>query len=127
MAVPTRFNAASSRRPFWDCEPIVDFDLTEEQQLLRDVTREALSRNFDITRYNEVTEGEPGWRRDTWEQLAEIGILGLGFDPAEAGPIELMVVMTEVGRRLAPEPVASGALIPGALLAELADAQQKEL
>lgn len=105
----------------------MDFDFTEEQQLLRDVTREALSRNFDITRYNEVTDGEPGWRRETWEQLAEIGILGLGFDPAEAGQIEIMVVMTEVGRRLAPEPVAAGALIPGGLIAEIGTAAQKEL
>ncbi len=105
----------------------MDFDFTEEQQLLRDVTREALSRNFDITRYNEVTDSELGWRRDTWEQLAEIGILGLGFDPDEAGQIEIMVVMTEVGRRLAPEPVATGALIPGALIAEIGAASQREL
>jgi alkylation response protein AidB-like acyl-CoA dehydrogenase len=110
-----------------DCELIVDFDFTEEQQLLRDVTREALSRNFDITRYNEITEGEPGWRRDVWEQLAEIGILGLGFEPEESGQIELMVVMTEIGRRLAPEPVAPGALLPGALIAELGSAAQSEL
>lgn len=105
----------------------MDFDFTEEQQLLRDVTREALSRNFDITRYNEVIDTDPGWRREVWQQLAEIGILGLGFDAAEAGPIEVMVVMTEVGRRLAPEPVAAGALIPGALIAELGTGPQKEV
>jgi alkylation response protein AidB-like acyl-CoA dehydrogenase len=99
----------------------VDFDLTEEQQLLRDVTRDVLSRDEDIAG---ITEGEPGWRREVWNQLAEVGILGLGFDPTEAGQIELMVVMTEVGRRLAPEPVAPAALIPGGLLADLKADQQ---
>jgi len=104
----------------------MDFDLTEEQQLLRDVTREVVSRNFDITGYNEVVEGDTGWRRDVWKQLGETGILGLGFDPDESGPIEVMVVMTEIGRRLAPEPVAAAALIPGALIAGLGSDAQKQ-
>ena len=105
----------------------MDFGLTEEQQLLRDVTREVLSRNYDIARYNEVIGGELGWSREVWSQLAEVGLLGLGFDPAEAGQIEIMVIMTEVGRRLTPEPVAQAALIPGGLIAEVGTDGQKAL
>lgn len=105
----------------------MDFDLTEEQQLLRDVTREVLSRNYDISRINDVTGGEPGWSRDVWNQLAEVGILGLGFDPEEAGQIEVMVVLTEIGRRLAPEPVAQATLIPGGVISELGTDTQKVL
>jgi alkylation response protein AidB-like acyl-CoA dehydrogenase len=105
----------------------VDFDLTEEQQLLRDVTREVLSRNYDITRYNEITNGELGWSREVWKQFAEVGLLGLGFDPDEAGQIEVMVVMTEIGRRIAPEPVAQAALIPGGLIAEVGSDEQKKI
>ena len=67
----------------------MDFDLTEEQQLLRDVTRDVLSQNYDITRYNEITNGELGWSREVWKQFAEVGLLGLGFDPDEAGQIEV--------------------------------------
>jgi len=105
----------------------VDFDLTEEQQLLRDVTREVLTRNYDITRYNETIGGEIGWSREVWNQFAEVGLLGLGFDPAEAGQIEIAVVMTEVGRRLAPEPLAQAALIPGGVIAELGTDDQKKV
>jgi len=105
----------------------VDFDLSEEQQLLRDVTRDVLSRNYDITRYNEIINGDLGWSREVWDQLAEVGLLGLGFDPTEAGQIEIMVVMTEVGRRLAPEPVAQAALIPGGLVAEVGTDEQKKI
>ena len=89
----------------------MDFDLTEEQQLLRDVAKDVFSRD-DITKLNEVTSGDPGWRRDVWGQLAEIGILGLGFEPDEAGQIEIMVVQTEIGRHLAPEPVAQARWCP---------------
>jgi alkylation response protein AidB-like acyl-CoA dehydrogenase len=105
----------------------VNFDLTEEQQLLRDVTRDVLSRNYDITKYNEIIDGDPGWSRQVWGQLGEVGLLGLGFDPTEAGQIEIMVVMTEIGRRLAPEPVAQAALIPGGLIAELGSDEQKKI
>ena len=60
-----------------------------------------------------------------WQQLAEIGILGLGFDPEESGAIEVLVVMTEAGRRLAPEPVAAAALIPGGIIAEHGSSEQR--
>jgi alkylation response protein AidB-like acyl-CoA dehydrogenase len=103
----------------------VDFQLTEEQQLLRDVTREVLSQAYDTERLNEVAESEIGWSREVWAQLAEVGILGLGFDPDEAGQLELLVVMTEVGRRLAPEPVVAAALIPGGIIADLGTEQQR--
>jgi alkylation response protein AidB-like acyl-CoA dehydrogenase len=105
----------------------MDFDLTEEQQLLRDTTRELLSRSYDIERLNKVVDSELGWSRDVWGQLADVGILGLGFDPDEAGQIEIMVVQTEIGRRLVPEPVAHAATIPGGLIAELAAEQQADL
>lgn len=105
----------------------MDFDLTEEQQLLRDVTRDVLSHNYDITKHNEVTNSDLGWSREVWSQLAEVGLLGLGFDPAEAGQLEIMVVMTEVGRRLAPEPVAQAALIPGGVITETGTDEQKQV
>ena len=105
----------------------MDFDLTDEQTLLRDVTREVLTNTYDVETRLKVTDSELGWSRDVWGQLAEIGILGLGFDPEEAGQIELMVVLTEIGRRLAPEPVAQAALIPGGLIAELGDDDQRGL
>ena len=105
----------------------MNFDLTDEQGMLRDVTREALARTYDIDALLKVDDTELGWSRDVWSALAEIGILGLGFEPEEAGQIELMVVLTEIGRRLAPEPVAQAALIPGGLIAELGNDEQREL
>ena len=106
----------------------MDFQLSDEQALLRDTTRELLSRAYDPESRNKVIDTELGWSREVWSQLADTGILGLGFDPSEAGQIEIMVVSTEIGRRLAPEPVVHGALAPGALIARLGtDAQKAQL
>jgi alkylation response protein AidB-like acyl-CoA dehydrogenase len=105
----------------------MDFQLSDEQALLRDTTRELLSRSYDTESRNKVVGTDPGWSRDVWSQLADIGILGLGFDPDEAGQLEIMVVLTEIGRRLAPEPVVHGALGPGAIIAEVGSDAQRQL
>ncbi|OMC15209.1 acyl-CoA dehydrogenase family protein [Mycobacterium sp. SP-6446] len=105
----------------------MDFQLSDEQALLRDTTRDLLSRSYDPESRNKIIESELGWSRDVWSQLADTGILGLGFEPDEAGQIEIMVVLTEIGRRLAPEPVVHAALAPGALIAERGSDPQKQL
>ena len=103
----------------------MDFQLSDEQVLLRDTTRDLLSRTYDPESRNKIIESELGWSRDVWSQLANTGILSLGFEPEESGQIEIMVVLTEIGRRLAPEPVVHAALAPGALIAEHGSDAQK--
>jgi alkylation response protein AidB-like acyl-CoA dehydrogenase len=105
----------------------MDFQLSDEQALLRDTTRDLLSRTYDPESRNKIIETELGWSRDVWSQLADTGILSLGFEPDESGQIEIMVVLTEIGRRLAPEPVVHAALAPGALIAEHGSDAQKQL
>jgi alkylation response protein AidB-like acyl-CoA dehydrogenase len=105
----------------------MDFQLSDEQALLRDTTRDLLSRTYDPESRNKIIESDLGWSRDVWSQLADTGILGLGFEPEEAGQIEIMVVLTEIGRRLAPEPVVHAALAPGALIAEHGSDAQTQL
>ncbi|MDT5134545.1 MAG: hypothetical protein QOE41_3856, partial [Mycobacterium sp.] len=105
----------------------MDFELSGEQVLLRDTTRSLLARTYDPESRNKVVDTELGWSRDVWAQLAEIGILGLTFETAEVGPIETMVVLTEVGRRLAPEPIIAAALTPGVLIAESGNESQQQL
>lgn len=75
----------------------MDFQLSDEQVLLRDTTRSMLS-GYDTETRNKVIETDPGFNPEVWKQLADIGILGLGFDPQESGPLEIMVVLTEIGR-----------------------------
>ena len=105
----------------------MDFQLSDEQSLLRDTTRDLLARTYDPESRNKVIGTDLGWSREVWSQLADTGILGLGFDPEEAGQIEIMVVLNEIGRRLAPEPVLHAALGPGALIAALGSQEQRQL
>ncbi|MDH6195411.1 alkylation response protein AidB-like acyl-CoA dehydrogenase [Mycobacterium frederiksbergense] len=104
----------------------MDFQLTDEQNLLADTTRDLLS-GYDTEKRNKMVESESGFDRQVWGQLAEIGVLGLGFDEDSGGQIEIMVVLNEIGRRLAPEPVLHGALAPGAIIAEQGTDAQRAL
>lgn len=107
----------------------MDFELNEEQKLLRDTTREVLSRAYDTEKRNKIVAEEPGWSAEVWKQLAEVGLLGLSFSEDDgglgAGPVEIMAVMTEVGRRLAPEPILDAVLVPGGLIADVGSADQR--
>lgn len=103
----------------------MDFQLTDEQSLLRNTTRDLLARSYDTETRNRVLDTDDGFSRDVWKQLADTGILGLGFDEDTGGQIEVAVVCTEIGRRLAPEPVLTAALGPGALIAEQGTPEQR--
>ncbi|MEV0339983.1 acyl-CoA dehydrogenase family protein [Nocardia sp. NPDC050713] len=108
----------------------MEFELTDEQVMLRDTVRDVLARNYDPESRLKVTDTELGWSRDVWRQLAELGVLGLGFAEEDggvgAGPVETMVVLEEIGRRLAPEPLLDAVLVPGALIGLVGSAEQRQ-
>ncbi|MFJ4652284.1 acyl-CoA dehydrogenase family protein [Nocardia sp. NPDC088792] len=108
----------------------MDFELTDEQVMLRDTVRDLLGRAYDPESLLKTVDTELGWKRDVWRQLAELGVLGLAFGEEDggvgAGPVETMVVLEEVGRRLAPEPILDAVLVPGLLVAGAGTAAQRQ-
>ncbi|MBO0854400.1 MAG: acyl-CoA dehydrogenase family protein [Nocardia sp.] len=108
----------------------MDFELTDEQVMLRDTVREVLARTYDSENRLKIIDTELGWSREVWAQLAELGVLGLSFSEQDggvgAGPVELMVVMEEIGHVLAPEPLLDAVLVPGGLIAARGSDQQRQ-
>ena len=106
----------------------MDFELTEEQSLLRDTVR-SVFKSYDIEKIRAVSETDTGWSASIWESLAEIGILGLPFSEdaggTGAGPVEVSALMGEVGRSLAPEPLLYGALLPGIVIDKVASGDRR--
>ncbi|MET0995971.1 MAG: acyl-CoA dehydrogenase family protein, partial [Mycobacterium sp.] len=107
----------------------MDFELNDEQKLLRDTTKDLLARSYDAEKRNAIIDSDPGWSPQVWKQLAEVGLLGLTFSEddggMDAGPVEIGAVMTEIGRRLAPEPLLDAVVTPGGLIAEGGSAEQR--
>lgn len=110
----------------------MNFELDTEQDLLRKTVRDVLSGTYDTETRNKVAETDRGWSTDVWRQLAELGVLGLPFAEEHggmgAGPVEIMAVMGEIGRALAPEPLLNAVFLPGGLVAEVGtDAQRTDI
>ncbi|MGU3435793.1 acyl-CoA dehydrogenase family protein [Actinomycetes bacterium M1A6_2h] len=108
----------------------MQFFFDDEQKLLRDTVREVLSKSYDLEKRKAALATDLGWSESVWKQFAELGLLGLSFAEEDggmgAGPVETLAVMTEIGRRLAPEPLLDAVLIPGGLVSAVGSTEQRQ-
>jgi pimeloyl-CoA dehydrogenase small subunit len=98
----------------------MDFDLTEEQRLLKDSIERLLKDRYDFDSRKAYAKSPEGWSRDLWAQYAELGLLALPFAEAHGGfgggPADTMIVMEAFGRALALEPYLATVVLAGAAL-----------
>ena len=107
----------------------MDFDLTEEQRLLRDSVERLLADHYAFDQRRAYLAEPGGWGRAVWEQYADLGLLGLPF-PEDyggfgGGPIEVMLVMEAFGRVLALEPYLATVVLGGTALRLAGNEKQK--
>ena len=88
----------------------MDFDLTEEQRLLKDSVDRLIADRYDFESAQALHAGAGGLEpRRCGAQYAELGLLGAARSPrstaaSAAAPVETMIVMEAFGRALALEP-----------------------
>lgn len=99
----------------------MDFNLSKEQQLLRDGLTKFLSTRYDLEKSRSAAKTGIGWQPDIWRAFAdELGILGATL-PEEhggigGGPVELMVITEALGHALVVEPYVDTVVVAGGLL-----------
>ncbi|WP_088344091.1 MULTISPECIES: acyl-CoA dehydrogenase family protein [Rhodomicrobium] len=109
----------------------MDFDLTEEQSLLKDsVDRLIEDRYGDFERRNAYAREPGGWSRAVWRDFAALGLTALPFEESTGGigggPLETMIVMEAVGRGLTLEPFFSTVVLGAAALRLGGTEEQRE-
>src|SRR6202043_2175713 len=108
----------------------MDFDLSEEQRLLKESVDGLLNDAYDFEARKKYMKEKGGWSRAVWGKLAEQGLLGLPFAEADggfgAGAVETMIVMEALGKALVLEPYLATVVIAGAFLRHGGSAAQKE-
>jgi alkylation response protein AidB-like acyl-CoA dehydrogenase len=105
----------------------MDFNFTEEQQLLADTVRRFVREHYSFEARREILKSPDGWSRELWQELAGLGLTALNV-PEEhgglgAGPVDTMLVMNALGEGLVLEPFLSAAVIAPALLGRIDDAK----
>ena len=107
----------------------MDFDLSEEQRLLKESVDGLLGSSYDFDSRKKYMTEKGGWSRSVWGKLAEQGLLGLPFSEDDggfgAGAVETMIVMEALGKALVLEPYLPTVVIAGGFLRRGGSAAQK--
>lgn len=108
----------------------MNFGFTEEQNLLRDQVARFMRETCTMERVRSVAATEDGFDAKLWQQVADLGWLGLITPEVHGGIglkwVDLTVVLEETGRGLSPLPIASQMMANAAILRLGSDAQKAE-
>jgi pimeloyl-CoA dehydrogenase small subunit len=109
----------------------MDFDYTEEQQLLRDSVEKFLAKNYSFEERRKIIESRAGMSAAAWEGFASLGLLGVPipeeFGGFGGGGVDTMIVMEAFGRALVVEPYLSSVVLAGSTISLGGSQQQRQI
>lgn len=109
----------------------MNFDLTEERQMLQDTLRRYLRDRYDTATRNAIISSDAGMSAEIWAELAELGVIGALFTEDQGGfggaGFDIAVVFEELGRAGVVEPFMDTAILGGRLISAVGTDAQKEL
>ncbi|HWU74938.1 MAG TPA: acyl-CoA dehydrogenase family protein [Rhodanobacter sp.] len=107
----------------------MDFSISDEQQMLLDTTRHLIAKDYSFARREQIRASDSGWSRETWQQMAELGLLALVIPETDggigAGPIGAMLVANAIGEGLLLEPFHASAILATRALVALGNDEQR--
>jgi alkylation response protein AidB-like acyl-CoA dehydrogenase len=108
----------------------MNFGFNEEQELLRNTARKFFENECGSDTVRRLMETPEGISAELWKKLAEQGWLGLiypeQYDGMGLGLVDLVVLMEEMGRAVAPGPYFSTVLLGGLAILEAGGEGQKK-
>ncbi|MFT4960134.1 MAG: alkylation response protein AidB-like acyl-CoA dehydrogenase [Paracoccaceae bacterium] len=109
----------------------MNFDLTEERQMLQDTLRRFLADRYTTSVRNDIINSDSGFSSKIWTELAELGIVGALFTEDQGGfggaGFDISTVFEELGRAGVVEPFLDTGILGGGLIAALGNDTQKAL
>jgi pimeloyl-CoA dehydrogenase small subunit len=103
----------------------MDFDLSDEQRLLKESVDRLILDQYQFQQRRQYMAEPSGFSATMWTRFAEQGLLGLPFPEAlggfGGGSVETMIVTEAFGRGLVVEPYFATVILAGGLLRRAAD------
>jgi alkylation response protein AidB-like acyl-CoA dehydrogenase len=107
----------------------VNFAWSEEQDEFRASVRRFAAERWPVAEARRLAETASGFEPAAWQQLAELGLLGLAVPEAEGGQgftlLELSIALDELGRELAGGPYFATACLAVRALAHAATPSER--
>jgi len=109
----------------------MDFELGEEQVMLKTSARDFLDKECPKKLVRDMMEDEKGYSPELWKKMAEQGWMGLAFPEKYGGAdmtfLDLVVLLEEMGRALVPGPFLPTVVLGGLpILANGTEEQKKQ-
>jgi alkylation response protein AidB-like acyl-CoA dehydrogenase len=109
----------------------MNLDLSEEQQMIIDMTRGMLDEHCSVDVVRSTEDDPKGYPDELWKQMGELGLNGLLIPESHGGGglslLEAAYVYEELGRAMAPVPhFVSCVMSAGVLLEAGSEAQKQE-
>ena len=108
----------------------MNFELTEEQQMLQDSLRRFLANEYTFEKRRKVIEAGQGSDESIWNALAEMGLLAFTFpedyDGLGGSSMDTMLVMESFGHALVTEPYLATVVMAGGLVRDAGSHDQKQ-
>lgn len=108
----------------------MNFDLTEEQQMIMDQTAKFVANETPVSRFRTLRDTERGWEPEMWAKMAEQGWLAIAIPEDQGGFggsfVDLAVILEQLGRGLVPEPFIASVVLAGGILSEQGNEAQRE-
>jgi len=107
----------------------MDFELSEDQQLLEDALNRWLKDHYSFDQRQAAAHTRRGFSEQHWRALGELGLLALQVPSEHSGlgatAVETYIVMRALGRALVVEPYVSTAVIGAGILGRAGSAAQQ--
>jgi alkylation response protein AidB-like acyl-CoA dehydrogenase len=98
----------------------MNFDLSEDDAALQDSVARWVQQRYPFDARRKLAANAPGFSREHWREMAQLGWLALPFDEAlgglDGGPLGTMLLMEQLGKGLVLEPYLPTVLLFGALM-----------
>lgn len=109
----------------------MDFNLSEEQQMLEGTAARLVRGEYSFEKRQEFCQSNAGFSTAFWKQLGDLGLTAVPFSEDVGGfdgsGVEVQSVMTQLGRGLCLEPYLQSVILGGGLIAQAGnDEQQKK-
>ena len=104
--------------------------LTEEQEMIKKTACDFLADKCPKTFVKQMEESETGYSRELWQEMAELGWMGLAFPEKYGGGdmnfLDLAVLLEEMGRACLPSPFFSTVVLGGLPILDVGSEEQKQ-
>jgi alkylation response protein AidB-like acyl-CoA dehydrogenase len=104
--------------------------LTEGQEMLKKTARDFLADKCSKTFIKQMEESETGYSTKLWQEMAELGWMGLAFPEKYGGGdmsfLDLAVLLEEMGRACLPSPFFPTVVLGGLSILDVGSEEQKQ-